>query len=172
MELRNIRCINWDGYLPIYCVTFFINIFLDLKCQITWISIGGGIIRTPYKITIGENTVIGDNCKLDGRGNLKIGKNCNISSDVKIWTAQHDSKSPLFDYVKEPVIIGDYCWISSDVIILPGVTIGDGCVIAAGAVVSKNCEPYGFYAGVPAKRVKERTKDLRYSFDGNHDWFI
>ncbi|WP_081357668.1 acyltransferase [Neomoorella thermoacetica] len=53
-----------------------------------------------------------------------------------------------------PVIIGDGCWIGTRAVILPGVKIGEGCIIAAGAVVTKDCESNGLYAGVPAKRIK------------------
>ena len=68
--------------------------------------------------------------------------------------------------------IKDRCWISGDTTILPGVTSGEGCVIASGAVVTTDCEPYGIYAGIPAKRIGERTKNVFYKFDGSHDWFV
>ncbi|MCR4913326.1 MAG: acyltransferase [Lactobacillus sp.] len=54
-----------------------------------------------------------------------------------------------------PVKIDDGCWIGANVTILPGVHIGKGCVIGAGAVVNKDCEPNGVYVGVPAKRIKD-----------------
>lgn len=54
-----------------------------------------------------------------------------------------------------PTLIKDGCWVGANVTIIPGVTIGEGCIIAAGAVVTKNCEPDGLYAGVPAKRIKD-----------------
>ena len=60
------------------------------------------------------------------------------------------------------VVIIDRAWISCRVVILPGVTVGEGAVVAAGAVVTKNVPPYTIVAGVPAKEVGKRTKDLRY----------
>ena len=132
----------------------------------------GAIFRGAPKIDIGQGTVIGDDCLLDGRGGLTIGENCNLSTGVKIWTAQHDMNSPDFAYEDAEVKIGNRCWISGGVTILPGVTIGEGCVIASAAVVTKNCEPFGIYAGIPAKRIGERNQDLRYVFDGKHDWFM
>ena len=128
--------------------------------------------RSPGKISIGSGTVIGDKCLIDGRGGVIFGKSCNLSSEVRIWTGQHSVQSSSFDYERSPVIIGDRVWISSNVIILPGVTVGDGAVIAAGAVVTKDVEPYSIVAGVPAKKIGERNKDISYSFNGNHDWFI
>jgi acetyltransferase-like isoleucine patch superfamily enzyme len=133
---------------------------------------GGVVLRCPSRITIGKGSIIGDRCELDGRGGLYIGENCNLSSEVRIWTAQHDSQSSQFDYVTAPVKIGDRCWVSSNTIILPGISMGDGSVLAAGAVLTKDAEPYGIYAGVPARKIGERNRELKYNFDGSHDWFI
>jgi acetyltransferase-like isoleucine patch superfamily enzyme len=58
-------------------------------------------------------------------------------------------------YTTEPVTIGAGCWIGSRALILPGVNIADGCTIGAGSVVTRDCEADGFYAGVPARRVKD-----------------
>ena len=132
----------------------------------------GVIFRKPSNIIIGNGTIIGDRCELDGRGGLVIGSNCNISSDVRIWTAQHDYNSSSFDYVKKNVIIGERCWISSNCIILPGSIVQDGVVVAAGAVLTKSTEAYSVYAGIPAKRIIDRASNLTYSFNGSHDWFV
>lgn len=93
----------------------------------------GSIFRGSFKIDIGKGTIVGDDCLLDGRGGLSIGENCNLSTGVKIWTEQHDVNSPTFAYENEPVKIGNRCWISGGVTILPGVTVNDGCVVASGA---------------------------------------
>ena len=130
------------------------------------------VFRDGYKCKIGAGTIIGDDNIIDARGGLTIGKNCNFSSEVRLWTAQHDPQDPFFAYVSAPVNIEDHCWISSNVIILPGINIGEGCVIAAGAVVTKDCEPYSIYAGVPAKRIGTRNTNMKYEFSGKHDWFL
>lgn len=132
----------------------------------------GTIFRKMSFISVAQGTVIGDRCELDGRGGLVIGKNCNLSSEVHIWSAQHSVQSSNFEYTTQKVEIGDYCWISSNTIILPGVKMGDGSVLAAGAVLTKDTEPYGVYAGIPAKKIGERNKELTYDFDGSHDWFM
>lgn len=150
------------------CFRYIFGIELGKRCVIYSES----IFRRPDNIVIGEGTIIGDCCELDGRGGIKIGKNCNLSSEVRIWTAQHDPQGSDFDYVREPVTIGDKCWISSNTVILPGVNLGDGVVLAAGAVLTKNAEPYSIYAGVPAKKIADRNNNLMYSFDGSHDWFV
>lgn len=64
------------------------------------------------------------------------------------------------------VEIGNRVWIGSNVIILPGVHIGEGAVCCAGCVVTKDIEPFSVVAGIPARKVGERPKDLRYNFNG------
>lgn len=129
-------------------------------------------IRDGYKITIGKGTIIGDDCLLDGRGGLSIGENVNFSSRVSVYTMQHDYKSKDFACVSACVTIGSRAWISCNSIVLPGVSIADNAVIAAGAVVSKSAEKSGLYAGVPARFLKERPTDLDYEFNGGGPWFL
>lgn len=127
-------------------------------------------IREPYNIEIGDGTIIGDKCILDGRNEIKFGKNVNVSTGVWIWTEQHDYQCPYFGCNKKggKVNIEDRVWISCRTIILPGVTIGEGAVIAAGAVVTKDIEPYSVYGGIPAKKIGNRNKNLKYIFDGSY----
>lgn len=129
---------------------------------------GGG----AYKCSIGKGSVIGDDNMLDARGGLQIGENCNFSTGVRIWTAQHDVQAIDFCSTSGSVVIEDRCWISGNTTILPGVTVGEGCVVASGAVVTKDCEPFGIYAGVPARRIGERNRAINYQFDGRHGWFL
>lgn len=119
-------------------------------------------VRRAARLTIGARSSIGNGAILDARGGLTIGDDVNFSTDVHIWTAQHEWASPTFAYVSAPVAIGDRAWISTRVTILPGVTIGEGAVVAAGAVVTKDVEPYALVGGVPAKPITTRPRDLTY----------
>ena len=119
-------------------------------------------VRRARRLVIGARSSIGNGAILDARGGLTIGADVNLSTDVHIWTAQHAWASPDFAYVSAPVTIGDRAWISTRVTILPGCTIGEGAVIAAGAVVTGNVESFSLVGGVPARRLAERPKDLRY----------
>lgn len=135
----------------------------------------GAEIRDPYKLKIGEGSVIGDGAILDARNGIEIGRNVNFSSNVQLWTEQHDYNDPFFRCTIQKcgsIIIGDYSWIGPNVTILHDITIGEGAVVAAGSVVTKDVEPYSLVAGVPAKKIGERTKDLRYSLKGEHFAFI
>ena len=132
----------------------------------------GTEIRAPWKIIIGDGTTIGHNCVLDGRGELEIGNNVNLSSDVMIWTQEHDMNSPNFVITSGKVKVEDYAWLSCRVIVLPGVTIGRGAVVAAGAVVTKSVEPFTIVAGVPAKQVGIRSRDLHYTCGRGGLWLV
>ena len=139
-----------------------IHIF-RMKLSVKSVLYGGFKISKANKIAVGANSVIGHNVILDGRDGIYIGNNVNISSEVMIWTKQHDYNDPDFKIVGRKVIIEDYVWISARAIILPGVNIAKGAVIAAGSVVTKNVESFSIMAGVPAKRVGTRNKNLRYN---------
>lgn len=126
-------------------------------------------IRKPELLSIGEGSIIGDNCILDARRELNIGRNVNISSNVSIYTLQHDYRDPYFGDVvnrKLSIEIEDRVWLGANVIVLPGVKIGEGAVCCAGCVVCKDVEPYTVVAGIPAKQVAERPRNLRYNFSG------
>lgn len=133
---------------------------------------GGTKIINPWKLYIGNRSIVGDDNILDARGKLVIGNNVNMSTGVWIWTGQHDVQGEWFEYQSAAVEIEDYVWLGGRVIVLLGVKIGKGAVVASGAVVTKDCDPYGIYAGIPAKKIGERTLELKYQFDGNSDWFI
>lgn len=128
------------------------------------VSIGCELI-CPWNISLGPHSVIGIENKIDGRGGVVIGRNVNMSHQVNIWTMQHDVNDADFAAVVGTVVIEDYVWLGNKVTVLPGVTVAKGCVVAAGAVVTKDTKEFGIYAGIPARRVGERSRDLRYSIE-------
>lgn len=113
-------------------------------------------VYDPRNIKIGEGTIIGYGCFIDGRDNVTIGNHTDIASEVMIYSSEHDLSAPDFHAVSEPVKIGDYVFIGPRAIILAGVKIGDGAVVAAGAVVTKDVPAYTIVGGVPAKEIGER----------------
>jgi len=117
---------------------------------------------TGCSISIGDNTVINRNCYLDGRTGIIIGNNVNVSFECCIITLQHAAKSLDFHCVGGMVRIEDHVWIGVRSIILPGVTIGEGAVVAAGAVVTTDVSPYTIVAGTPARNIGERPRGLTY----------
>lgn len=127
-------------------------------------------IYDPRHIAIGNDTLVGEKATLDGRkqlpnsnGGLEIGNHVDIASEVMIWTSQHDIQDPTFKAIEAKVTVGDYVFIGPRAIILPGITVGTGAIIAAGAVVTKDVEPFTIVAGVPAKEIGKR-KDTSPSY--------
>jgi acetyltransferase-like isoleucine patch superfamily enzyme len=117
----------------------------------------------PRNVQIGEDTIVGEGAFLDGRESLKIGSHVDIASQVLIYNSEHDIESPQFEAISEPVNIADYVFIGPRAIILPGVNIGKGAIIAAGAVVTKDVKDFSIVVGVPATKISERkTKYLNY----------
>lgn len=119
----------------------------------------------PQQVTIGNNSFVNYEVFFyvadpkSEKAKITIGDNVFIAPRVLITTATHNIESSFqrasSKTVHKPVKIDDGCWIGANVTILPGVHIGKGCVIGAGAVVNKDCEPNGVYVGVPARRIKD-----------------
>ncbi len=150
------------GFFPSHRVRGFFyrraGLIIDRTSSIHWRA----EFYAPERITIGKHCTIGDSAFLDGRSGLTIGNSVNLGSHVTIYTRQHDVDSRDFAETGAPVMVGDYAWISSHSIVLPGVAIGEGAVIAAGAVVSKDVEPYTVVGGNPARYIRDRSRDLHY----------
>ncbi len=149
---------------------FICRVKLGKNAVIHW----GAEIRAPYKLQIGKGSIIGDKSLLDARNGLFIGENVNFSSNVHIYTEQHDYHDPFFRCNSDDsfsIKVEDRVWIGPNVIVLHSVTIGEGAVVAAGAVVTKDVPPYTLVGGVPAKVIGKRNTDLQYVFEGKYPWF-
>lgn len=159
------------GYIPSHVVRRFIYRLGGMK-----IGSGSSLhmrIRfyDPRHISIGADSIVGEGTVLDGREKLMIGNHVDIASEVMIYNSKHDIENEYFLPVSSPVVIEDYVFIGPRSIILPGVTIGRGAVVAAAAVVTKDVPPYAIVGGVPAKIIGERKrKDLHYKL-GRANWF-
>ena len=127
------------------------------------IDVGNALIQSGVyffspNIEFGEWVWINHRVYFDTRDRIRIGDRTGLGPETMVITSTHehgDHFQRRGAYRTAPVTIGAGCWIGSRVMIMPGVTIGDGCTIASGAVVTRDCEADGFYAGVPAKRVKD-----------------
>lgn len=119
----------------------------------------------PVGVSIGRNSVINRGALLDGRAGLNIGNNVSISEGCCLITLEHDPNSPNFAFRGAPIHVEDYVFIGAQAMILPGVTIGEGAVIGARAVVTKDVAPYNIVAGVPAKPIGERSRNLAYTLN-------
>jgi maltose O-acetyltransferase len=117
----------------------------------------GATFLGGVNVTIGDLSFVNWGCLFDTPGHITIGRNTGVGPRVSFYTATHHlgpSTGRIGALYTAPIKVGDGCWIGANTTILPGVTIGNGCVIAAGSVVINDCEPDTLYAGVPAKAVR------------------
>ncbi|MBP8591217.1 acyltransferase [Candidatus Shapirobacteria bacterium] len=155
--------LRWTGHIPSH-------IFRKTIYRLAGIKIGKGSAIHMWanffqtrNIAVGEDTIIGDHCFLDGRAPLKIGSHTAIASQVLIYNSEHNLHDSHFVAIEEPVEIGDYVFIGARAIILPGVKVGNGAVVAAGAVVTKDVPEKTIVGGVPAREIgKREIKTLNY----------
>lgn len=118
------------------------------------------------KVHLGRNNVVNFGTLIDGRRfRVVTGADVSIGPEAAILTLGHDPQSPGFALRGGDVHIGDHAWIGYRAIVLPGVTIGEGAVIAAGAVVTSDVEPFAIMGGNPARQVGTRNRDLTYRLD-------
>ncbi|MBA4135860.1 MAG: acyltransferase [Opitutus sp.] len=128
-------------------------------------------VRSPRNIHLGDYVVLNRGVLLDGRGGrLSIGNNVDIAQDVAIWTLEHDVHDDLHQTRGAEVHIEDYAWIGFRAVIMPGVKVGRGAVVAAGAVVTRDVPAKAIVGGVPAKRIGERRSELKYQ-NNHRPWF-
>lgn len=141
---------------------------LDRKTSIS----GGCEFRSPWNIKLGACT-IQEKCIFDGRSGIIVGDNVVFGIGVHIWTQQHDLNDSYFDVNENNcgmVVISDYAWICSDSSILPKVTVNKGAVLGSKALATKTLEEYGVYVGIPAQKIADRNRDLRYQLSGRPHW--
>jgi acetyltransferase-like isoleucine patch superfamily enzyme len=125
----------------------------------------GARFDTRHGFSIGHNSVVNENCRLDNRAKLTIGDYVSVSADTVILTADHDIQSPEFTGRERPVTIGDYAFLGTRCTILPGVTIGRGAVVGAGSLVTRDVPDYAIVAGIPARVIGERNKQFKYTIN-------
>jgi len=159
-ELMTLR---WVSHVPSHSFRKFFYMLSGMK-------IGKGSVVhmwanffDPSGIEIGEDTIVGDHAFLDGRDRLVIGSHVDIASSVMIYNSEHDLEKEDFSARVDSVEIGDYVFIGPRAISCPGVKIGRGAVVAAGAVVTKDVPDFMIVGGVPAKEIGQRkNRDLHY----------
>lgn len=130
----------------------------------------GFSVREPHKLIIEDGVNIGPKVLLDARRGLTIRKNAVIAYEAIIWSLNHDYNDVNFCGKGASVEIGAYAWICSRSIVLPGIRIGEGAVVASGAVVTKDVAPYTIVGGIPARVIgKREKKNYKYGYNSNFD---
>lgn len=151
------------GFIPCYFIRRLVYLGAGVKIGKNAHLHMGTQFFYPANVEIGEGTIVGQNAFLDGRDQLKIGKYVDIASEVMIYNSKHDINAEDFQAVSYSVKIGDYAFIGPRAIIMPGVKIGYGAIVAAGAVVTHDVDDFVIAGGVPARVIGERKlKNLHY----------
>ncbi len=118
---------------------------------------GSAIIYFPWNLRIGNWSAIGEGALIYNLGPVTIGQNVTISQRAHLCAGTHDYRKPDMPLLKPPIEIRDQVWICADAFIGPGIVVGDGAVVGARAVATKNVEPWTVVAGNPARFVKKRV---------------
>jgi len=169
-ELINMK-LRWTGYIPSHYIRRFVYRFWGVKIGKGSTIHMGAVFYYPRNIVVGEDTIIGERATLDGRDKLIFGNHVDIASEAMFYNGEHDINDENFKAAYAPVKIEDYVFIGPRAIILPGVTVHRGAVVAAGAVVTKDVSEFKIVGGVPAKEIGERSnKNPNYKL-GRAAWF-
>jgi len=149
---------------------------LGLTVRVGWLRWRGAIIGSlsivekcrlegdPHKLSVGEESVIGRDVELMLHERIQIGNRVVINPRVTLLTASHRVHDPKWTTYSSPIAIGDYAWIATGAMIMPGVRIGRGAVVGAGAVVREDVPDGAVVLGNPAKIVSTVRRDaLEYS---------
>ena len=114
-------------------------------------------IWAPWNLELGDQCGIGNGAVIYNQGKISIGKKAVISQGTHLCAGTHDHTQSGFPLVTKPIFIGDNSWIAAEAFIHPGVTIGEGCVVGARSVVTKDMPAWMVCAGHPCKPLKERV---------------
>jgi len=114
-------------------------------------------VWAPWLLETEDVVTIGRGVEVYNPGGVKLAHHTIIAQDAYLCGATHDYNKFTFDYISKPIESEPYAWVCAHAIVLPGVRLGEGCVLGAGAVTSKSLEPWTVYAGNPSKAVAKRN---------------
>lgn len=135
---------NWYALRRMVLSVFGADIHPSAKIRRT------ATIDCPWNLTMGELSALGDHAQIVARAPVRVGSKCTLSQYTKILTLAHDPHDPDYQMYTAPVFINDDAWIAADVVVMPGVTVGEGVVVGARSFVDRSIEPWKIAAGEPA----------------------
>lgn len=119
----------------------------------------GVSIWAPWNVEFGDECGVASGVKIYSQAKITIGKRTVISQGVNLCAGTHDYTKEGFPLIRKPIFIKDYAWIAADAFVHPGIMVGEGCVIGARSVVTKNMPPWMICAGHPCQPIKERIME-------------
>lgn len=118
------------------------------------------VIWAPWNLVCEDVVAIGDHAIIYNPAPITLQSHCIISQQAYLCGASHDYDNPAFPMISRPIVIGRYAWVCARATVLLGVTVGEGAVLGLGSVASKDLDPWTVYAGMPARKIKERNRAL------------
>jgi putative colanic acid biosynthesis acetyltransferase WcaF len=113
-------------------------------------------IWAPWNLNLSDQCAVAGGTILYSQGKISIGYRATVSQGSHLCAGTHDYTKPGFPLITKPIVIGDHAWVAAEVFVHPGVTIGDGCVVGARSVVTKDMPTWMVCSGHPCKPLKER----------------
>lgn len=114
-------------------------------------------VKFPWRLTVGDNSWIGELAWIDNLAEVNIGQDCCVSQGAYLCTGSHNWSQPGFDLITGPITLEPGAWVAARAYVGPGVTLHRGAVLGLGGVAGRDLDPWTIYAGVPAVAVKQRT---------------
>lgn len=118
----------------------------------------GARIWAPWNLTCEDNVWVADGAELYNPAPLWLGSHAIVSQGAFLCGATHDYNNPAFPVLAYPMQLGRYAWVAARAIVSPGVSLGEGAILGLGSLATKDLEPWSIYAGVPARKLKERDR--------------
>jgi putative colanic acid biosynthesis acetyltransferase WcaF len=115
-------------------------------------------VWAPWNLVCEDRVTLGDDAELYNASRFHLGSHCIVSQGAYICGATHEYNDPAFPLVSFPMKIDAYAWICARAIVHPRVNVGVGAVLGLGSIATHDLEPFGIYAGVPARKIKERLR--------------
>ncbi len=115
-------------------------------------------IWAPWNLECADQVTAGDNAEIYNPAPMRFGSHAIVSQGAYLCGATHDYDDPAFPLLAYEASFGAYSWICARAVVSPGVQVGDGAVLGLASVATRNLEPWGVYAGIPATRIKDRKQ--------------
>ena len=114
-------------------------------------------VWAPWNLGCEDTVMVADGAELYNPAPMFLASHAIVSQGAYLCGATHDTNDPKFPVVSFPMRVGRYAWVAARACVSPGVNLGDGAILGLASVATKDLEPWSIYAGVPARKVKDRT---------------
>jgi putative colanic acid biosynthesis acetyltransferase WcaF len=115
-------------------------------------------IWAPWNLVCSDVVAVADEAIVYNPSTITLGSHCIISQQAYVCGATHDYEDPKFPLLARPISIGSYAWVCARATVEPGVSVGDGAILALGSVATHDLQPWTIYGGLPAQKIKVRNK--------------